>query len=313
MMPWRFPHPCLTALLGALLCLSTSANAQTVSIMPLGDSLTWGWDGNESDLDTIDTGGYRDPLYTQLTGQGITVNYVGAANGNASPTLVDAGQTANNGYNGYTIDQIDGNLAGSEPESDADNMGGYWLAGGGGTGRGPETADIILLQIGANDITTGVDPAFTGTPGTESDTQFAADAAARLENLINDIIHYEPNAMLLVDGTTPLYNGATDTTISMEYDSDIAAMIASTYKGTNVHYVDMFDAINNYPGGGYKLIEDDGVHLNTEGYDVMAQTWDAAIMADYDFDAAIPEPSTWALLLGGAALLALRRLRPRIR
>ncbi|HEX4138794.1 MAG TPA: hypothetical protein VHY09_00485, partial [Candidatus Methylacidiphilales bacterium] len=127
-----------------------------VTIMPLGDSLTWGYDGNPADLTTLDTGGYRSPMYLALGADGVDVSYVGVDNGNPSPVLTAAGQTAQNGFNGYRLGDIANNLAGSVAGSDGvSNDGGYWLTGGGGTGRGPATPNIILLQIGANDIEQG--------------------------------------------------------------------------------------------------------------------------------------------------------------
>jgi hypothetical protein len=233
----------------------------------------------------------------------VNVNYVGVSNENPSPILTAAGQTAQDGFNGYTINEIAANLASEETVySTIDDYGGYWLTGGGGTGRSAQTANIILLQIGANDIIGDVDPAFTGTPGTESATQFAADETTRLEALINEIMYYEPNATLLVDGTSPLLNYAT---LSYDYDMDVENLVATQYKGTNIHYVDMWDGlIDNGKEPGYVYYGGDGVHLNSEGYTQMGQVWGDAIMEYYDFDGAdVPEPSTWALLLIGALAL----------
>jgi len=276
--------------------------------MALGDSLTWGWDGNSSDLETIDTGGYRDPLYTLLSNDGIDFNYVGVSNENASPTLTAAGETAQNGFNGYRIDEIEGNLAGSVPSaSGQSNRGGYWLTGGGGTGRGPETANIILLQIGANDIVQGYDPLYTGTPGAETAAQLATDTATRLQGLINTILTYEPNATLLVDGTSYLVNNGFCSQASADYDQDVDNLILSDYAGTNVHYVNMYAGLwSQSPIPGYEYYEGDGVHLNALGYQQMAQVWYDAILADYNFnDASVtaPEPSTWVLFVVGALAL----------
>ena len=293
--------------------------AQVLSIMPLGDSLTWGYDGGPDTpayLDSLDTGGYRSPLYSLLTADHIGVTYVGVNNDNPSPVLTAAGQTAHNGFNGYTINEVDGNLAGSVSSADGvSNLGGYWLTGGGGTGRGPETANVILLQIGANDIGQGYDPLYNpsqpyNTAG-ESATQFAADETTRLENLINDIMYYEPNATLLVDGTTPIINpflGAAGTEVQ-DYGSDVDTLISTTYQNKSVHYVDMYDAflLSGTSEVNSALFAGDGVHLTTQGYDVMAQTWDTAILADVDL---VPEPSTYGLFIGGAlALFVWRRKR----
>ncbi len=300
--------------LGFVLLVTASAQAQ-LTIMPLGDSLTWGYDGGPDTpqyLSSLDTGGYRSPLYSALVGDNINVNYVGTDTGNPSPTLTAAGQTAHNGFNSFTINQIDGNLSASQPASNGiSNDGGYWLTGGGGTGRGPETADVILLQIGANDLVSGVDPNFVG-PGPETDAQVAADAALRLQTLINDIRTLEPNATLLVDGTSPLLNGAAYTTRSQDYDVDVQNLVLNSYHGDQVYYVNMWNAIYSGALPGYLYFENDGVHLNTLGYDAMAQAWYQAIISDVNFQEyqAVPEPSTVGLFLVGAlGLFGVQRLR----
>jgi lysophospholipase L1-like esterase len=251
--------------------------------MPLGDSLTWGWDGG-TDTATIDTGGYRSPLYTDLTTAAINpvnVTYVGTGTGNASPTLLAAipPQIYQNGFNGYRIDDLENNLAGNVPGSDGvSNNGGYWLTGGGGTLRGPETAQFILLQIGTNDLEQCFDPLYTGATGSETSAQLATDTTLRLKTLINLIRAYEPNAILLVDGAPPLLNNAFDGAASQAYAADVANLIATSFQGTNVYYVDMWDAIYYNPQTpGYLFYQDDGIHLNSLGYAEMATTWAAAI------------------------------------
>ena len=116
--------------------------------MPLGDSLTWG-DQTDPTLGPI-PGGYRTQLYLDLHHAGYGFNFVGTISTNASATLSAAGQTLNEGHPGYRINQIQDNLDGYNGLQDA--YGGYWLSGGGGTGRSPIDPNYILLLIGTNDI-----------------------------------------------------------------------------------------------------------------------------------------------------------------
>ncbi len=66
------------------LCLAPSLPAQPLTIMPLGDSITGGFNGSESNPAT--PGGYRDALYNDLTSIGYSVEYVDANTQNSSPS-----------------------------------------------------------------------------------------------------------------------------------------------------------------------------------------------------------------------------------
>ena len=60
-------------------CLATSADAQLLRILPMGDSIT-----NGAAFDSPDgSGGYRGPLYDSLTAAGYTVDYVGTTTTNS--------------------------------------------------------------------------------------------------------------------------------------------------------------------------------------------------------------------------------------
>ena len=297
---------CFGFFLGAL-SIQVKATT-TLSIMPLGDSLTWGYDGGPDTtqyLDSMDTGGYRSPLYLTLGADGVNVNYVGSNTGNPSPTLTAAGETLQDGYNGYRIDDIANNLTASVPGSNGvSNSGGYWLLG--------QQPNIILLQAGANDIEQSYDPLFTGAPSTLTAAQLGQDTATRMIALINQILAQDPNTWIFTDGTSPLINTSFADTAAYDYSNDLASMIASDYTNSSSHviYVDIHDAI--VYGGFFGLYEGDGVHLNTSGYTVMGNAWANAIITDYNFADvnSVPEPSTWVLLLGGAVVLAgWRRLR----
>ena len=317
--PWHVVLACCVLFVGAF---STQAPADsTVSIMPLGDSLTWGYNGSLTDPAT--PGGYRDPLYGMLLNGGVDASYVGANNGNPGPLLTTPSLTAQNGYSGYTIAQIQNNLAGSDTSNVISNAGGYWLSGNPATGQAPESANIILLMIGTNDITQNIDPLYNATlDGPMTNALFGQQTAQRVVSLVQEIRQYEPNSLILVAGAPPAYGYD----VKVEpFDLNLQADINAGQAGANVDYVDMFTPFWTTStwasGGGSDNLAayfdasggnvPDGIHPNTAGYDLMAQTWDNAIMADYDFSE-VPEPSTYALFLGGAmALLGWRKLRLR--
>ena len=122
----------LVAMAAALLAVTAGAGAaqaaeraaEPVRIMPLGDSITDGFNV---------PGGYRIGLWQHLVADGRQVDFVGSQyNGPA-----ELGDHDHEGHSGWTIEQIDANISG-------------WLAA--------YNPDVILLHIGTNDMY-GYDPA----------------------------------------------------------------------------------------------------------------------------------------------------------
>jgi lysophospholipase L1-like esterase len=92
----------------------------SIRIMPLGDSITWGVGSSTSSS-------YRASLWQRLAAGGIGADYVGSQSSGSVP------DPANEGHNGWTIAQVAGGVNG-------------WLAA--------STPDVILLHIGTNDVKT---------------------------------------------------------------------------------------------------------------------------------------------------------------
>jgi lysophospholipase L1-like esterase len=102
------------------------AGAQPVRVMPLGASITVGWNT---------PGGYRTRLYNLLVDGGASVDFVGSQSTNPNfPFLPDPNHE---GHSGWLILQIASQVQ-------------YWLA--------QADPDVILLHIGTNDITYGATP-----------------------------------------------------------------------------------------------------------------------------------------------------------
>jgi lysophospholipase L1-like esterase len=117
---------------GIELVLNTNAapsQSRPIHIMPLGDSITWGYPNAPT------TGGYRLPLYQFLANENFTMDFVGTQVSTA-PGLP---YPNHEGHSGYRIDQID------DP---------YFL----GWVNTVASPDIILLLIGTNDIGQDDDP-----------------------------------------------------------------------------------------------------------------------------------------------------------
>lgn len=101
-----------TSLALALLAMGAGgipASAKPLTIMPLGDSITYGYA-----TPNFIPGGYRAPLLQDLTAMGYQVQFVGSDTTNSSPTLDLTGNSHQEGHSGFAIDNIANNLDGSD-------------------------------------------------------------------------------------------------------------------------------------------------------------------------------------------------------
>lgn len=266
------------ALAFAVLGILCNGVLNAVSIMPVGDSGTVG-----TDYYTSTAGGYRDPLYRTLTASGISVTYMGAANGNATATLSAAGQINHNGYGSYPIqgitDNLDGNIQPSnngQPYGDS-NQGGYWLTGG-TTTRSAELPDIVLIEIGANDIINGYDPQTTNP----TQAQFLTDLESRLQTLVTKFHTLSPNSIIMVAGIYPFNASLADGQNAkiQAYNTYIKNILVPSLPYTR--FVDQFTSFLNSDGTTVNslLLGTDNVHPTRFGYPVMALNWAKAIRAE---------------------------------
>ena len=100
-----------------------------VKIMPLGDSITFGYDGANN------TSGYRLGLWNRFLNDGLNIDFVGSLQSGSGPNNFD---TDNEGHYGWRINQLIDNIDG-------------WLD--------TYQPQIITLMIGTNDINNNEDVA----------------------------------------------------------------------------------------------------------------------------------------------------------
>jgi lysophospholipase L1-like esterase len=242
------------AALGILLLCGAASKAD-FTIMPLGDSITYGY--GPVYPQTI-PGGYRTRLYSDLSTAGFSFTFVGTVSENPSPLLSQAGQTHHEGHSGYRIDEIANNLDGNDPSHNTisgNNNGGFWF-------HKPGPPDIILLHIGTNDIRQGL-PTST--------------VAQRLDQLIGQIVADSPSSLLFVSSIIPLVD-ANQHQLVQAYNTQIRDVIVPKYGslGNNVFFVDQYP---NFVDSNGKIIHigGDGIHPDQTGYDLMGDTWAAAL------------------------------------
>jgi hypothetical protein len=238
------------AALGILLLGGADAQAD-LTIMPLGDSLTHGY--------TV-PGGYRTRLYTDLQSAGYTFTFVGSATDYPSSVLKAAGQTHHEGHPAYRIDQIANNLDGNDPSANSasNNNGGFWF-------HKPAPPDIILLLAGGNDILQNFQ---------------TSTMAQRMDQLIGQIVADSPASLLLVSNF-PYHlpaASANQNQLVDAFNAQIQDVIVPKYQslGANVILVDQYP--NFLDANGHTIhIGPDGIHPDQTGYDLMGDTWAAAL------------------------------------
>lgn len=267
-------------LLSALLPMGLAAASVSINlgtIMPLGDSIT---DGSVP-------GGYRDPLYTDLTNAGYSFSFVGSATDNSTTLLTDHSDQHHEGNSGYVIE----NKASQDPNAGGTGDGGImdnvdtWLGSGGAN------PNYILLMIGTNDVRLDY---------------YLSEAPSRLSTLISMISDpktgLRPNAKLIVAQITPFGSGSVSTnTEAQAFNAAIPGIVATDQAaGMHVSYVNMYGALNPSTDIG-----SDNIHPVQSGYNKMATVWLGGI------EAAVPEPVSAGIVLVGAGMLLGRRTRAR--
>ena len=120
-----------TLLLGTI-ALMRAAGA-TINLLPLGDSITLGCGSVATAPSwyafcTSECGGYRAPLYGNISAAGLDVSFVGSSSD--GPSWVPPAQRHHEGHPGWRIDQISG-------------IASKWLS---------YQPDVILIHLGTNDI-----------------------------------------------------------------------------------------------------------------------------------------------------------------
>lgn len=299
----------LCALMTVLACtLAARADGPALSILPLGDSITYGLGYNTP-------GGYRTQLALDLLKLDISPVFVGSSQDNSSQTLLKLGMAAHEGHPGYRIDDLANNLDGvAWPSYNNPNNGGYWLPGGHGTGRPALYPDVVTLLIGNNDIAQRYDP--NGQGNVESDDDLLAHMEARLSALIGQIAADRPAARVFVSGLIPIEDSRNS--MVLQYNAAIRDVIVPSFAaaGQSVYFVDQYHNFVDADGNFIPGSQPDSVHPDQAGYNRMGDTWAQAITSEMPAFApenltnehsnnqggTVPEPSPMGIL--GLAIMA---------
>ncbi len=198
------------AIMAATMSATLLATANTIRIMPLGDSITCGVGSEE-------TAGYRGPLWTELKDQGYEVDFVG--------TRLD-----------YSIDGVDGDHCGFPG----------WGVGGPINSRNGlyesisswfasiSAPHVILLHIGTNDA---------------GDSNRFADILTHYGMLLDRIHAAQPDARVLAStllwrGDNPTRLSLIQNVFNAGITNLVAQQVA---KGQHVSLVDLYSAVSENP------------------------------------------------------------------
>jgi len=232
------------------------SGAGAAKIMPLGDSITWGYTAS-------DGSGYRRSLYLALTEAGYSVDFVGSQK-HGDPVDFDKNHE---GHDGWRADQIVLGRPGQPPEDILQN----WLS--------EYEPDIILLHIGTNDITYDNESPTASTANVEAilDTidNHVPDAWVVLARIINRICPSDPDPC-------PEYQKTVDFNENVEIMAwDRMTNPANPAWPDKIIIVDM----ENGAGINYRWSTDnppgdmaDNLHPSDTGYNKMADLWFTALM-----------------------------------
>ncbi len=231
------------------------SKGKSVRIMALGDSITRGSGSGY--------GNYRRPLQSLLTRGGYTFQFVGASmeqsqnyHGADPEQTFSPYQPQHEGYGGTRIEQVSGDA----PATDDGGVSYPGLS----RALAADKPDVALVMLGTNDVNQAFDP---GGPGYGGGTGFAADAAARLNTLIDRLYAGSPGLTAILATIPPLGDTAKERQ-GEAYNAFVRQIVAAHQKlGQNVLLADMHTGL--MPGD----LSPDGIHPGTAGYDKMARVW----------------------------------------
>jgi lysophospholipase L1-like esterase len=244
-----------------------SASAPAISVYPLGDSLTFGASGPYA----ITPGGYRGTLASDLSSDGVNVEYEGTSTANP-PVSTDLAAFRHDGHPGFRIDQVAADLDHSDPYSG--NDGGDWMTGN------PQHSSIhpvvLALLIGTNDILQTYDPGRTypgGYDGQQSSERgrFVADRTGRLWSLLGELERLDPGVRLVLCTIPPIGVEAHDPTAAA-YNQAIRRQVVPSARllGMRLALADVEATFLAQPSDQPDLMGPDGVHPTPAGYSHMA-------------------------------------------
>ena len=220
------------------------AHAKPCVIMPLGDSITYGYGSTVSATDSTTGGGYRVELFALAVAAKQSITFVGSQTD--GPPAVD-GQTfppENEGHSGYSIDDSSA-TSGISPLVD------HAIA--------TYKPNIILLMIGTNDMHYSID---------------LPNAPTRLGNLLDQITTDAPGALVVVAQIIAAHGAQNTPTLA--YNAAIPAVVSSRVaEGKHLALVDMYSAL----GPWSTTLWHDSEHPNNAGYILMGKAWYPAIQS----------------------------------
>jgi len=221
----------------------TSGAAAAIRIMPLGDSITSGYDDLLTEPEWV---GYRQKLYSDLINKGYDVDFVGGEQDGED--IIPPFDTDHEGHQGWAANEI---VYGYPP--DPDGQLDEWLVA--------YKPDIVLLHIGTNDI---------------SDFQAPAVIRDEIVDILEEIDSYEVNSGKEVMVFLALIINREDPDSGLGQETSALNTLLQTLVDNRLNAGDKIRAVDQenaliYPDD----IANDTfeVHPNTTGYNKMADEW----------------------------------------
>jgi lysophospholipase L1-like esterase len=258
-------------LISATVVLLTAALAQAapVRILPLGDSITRGFG-------SVDSGGYRRPLYHRLVNAGWEVDFVGSLAHGSFP------DPWHEGHDGAYIRVIRDQWA--VPSQQAYDP------------------HITLLMAGTNDVWTGTGP------------NAPANAPANLSSLIGTIFQANPDTKLYVASIPQIWDGhqGVEYQSVRTYNAQLPGVVQHwADQGKFVRFVDVYPVIANWELVDGVHPSDAGYADIAEVFFRALTAPSRSKINGPRWNASVPEPASHLALLLAAGAGAVARHRRR--